>query len=548
MEDTKTHEYIYQPKPGFLLYNNLIANIEQGKIKIPQFQRKFVWDISATASLIDSILKGYPIGSFIIWKTNERLRYVRNIGDMELPETPSGEMVQYVLDGQQRMTSLFVALKGAVLKNESGATVDYSKIYVDLSAKSDEQIVITDTTDRKSDELIIVVQLINSNHKIYAKYPNYGDEIDKYRDSLRTYQFSTIEVEEAPIDIATEIFTRINVGGQALTVFEIMVAKTYDEEQKFDLAERYDQLIERLSGVNYETVSSSTVLQSVAVCIEKDCTKKKILKLDKDTFIKVWDKVISSFESAVDYFRTFYRIPVSQLLPYDSLLVPFTYYFYNHKDKPLGDQQILLQDYFWRCVITQRFSSASESKLTQDISKIDDILLNKKPEYDEGVDISVDNLKSKGYFSVGSAYIKGLLCILAYQQPKSFSDNSLVTINNSWLKMATSKNYHHFFPKAYMRKSLPEIPDWLVNHIANITIVDDFLNKRSIRDRAPSKYIAEFQKSNPNLNTTLNTHLISDPNTVGVFNNDYNLFMKKRLERFNEELKNRIVLREFDKV
>ena len=210
---------------------------------------------------------------------------------------------------------------------------------------------------------------------------------------LRTYQFSTIEVEEAPIDIATEIFTRINVGGQALTVFEIMVAKTYDEEQKFDLAERYDQLIERLSGVNYETVSSSTVLQSVAVCIEKDCTKKKILKLDKDTFIKVWDKVISSFESAVDYFRTFYRIPVSQLLPYDSLLVPFTYYFYNHKDKPLGDQQILLQDYFWRCVITQRFSSASESKLTQDISKIDDILLNKKPEYDEGVDIIPSNLE-----------------------------------------------------------------------------------------------------------------------------------------------------------
>ena len=105
-------EYIYQPKPNSLNYQNLIAKIEQGNIKIPQFQRKFVWDIDETAGLLDSILKGYPIGSFIIWKTNERLRSVRNIGGMTFPDTPAGEMVQYVLDGQQRMTSLYVALKG----------------------------------------------------------------------------------------------------------------------------------------------------------------------------------------------------------------------------------------------------------------------------------------------------------------------------------------------------------------------------------------------------------------------------------------------------
>ncbi len=99
-------EYIYQPKPDSLNYLSLITKIEQGSIKIPQFQRKFVWDIDETAGLLDSILKGYPIGSFIIWKTNERLRSVRNIGEMNFPDTPSGDMVQYVLDGQQRMDSL----------------------------------------------------------------------------------------------------------------------------------------------------------------------------------------------------------------------------------------------------------------------------------------------------------------------------------------------------------------------------------------------------------------------------------------------------------
>ena len=78
----------YQSLPGNMLYNNLISNIEQGQIKIPQFQRKFVWSIEETAGLIDSILKGYPIGTFIIWETNDRLRSVRNIGNFQFPDTP----------------------------------------------------------------------------------------------------------------------------------------------------------------------------------------------------------------------------------------------------------------------------------------------------------------------------------------------------------------------------------------------------------------------------------------------------------------------------
>ena len=127
-----------------LQYNVLISNIEQGLIKIPQFQRKFVWSLEQTANLLDSIIKGYPIGTFILWETNERLRSVRNIGDIDLPETPDGHVVQYVLDGQQRMTSLYVSMKGAKISNDGGNIIDYSEIYVDFTAEQDEPIVITD--------------------------------------------------------------------------------------------------------------------------------------------------------------------------------------------------------------------------------------------------------------------------------------------------------------------------------------------------------------------------------------------------------------------
>lgn len=73
---------MYQPIPATMQYTMLIANIEQGLIKIPQFQRQFVWSIEQSAKLLDSILKGYPIGSFILWETKERLRSIRNIGQI----------------------------------------------------------------------------------------------------------------------------------------------------------------------------------------------------------------------------------------------------------------------------------------------------------------------------------------------------------------------------------------------------------------------------------------------------------------------------------
>lgn len=71
-------------------------------------------------------------------------------------------------------------------------------------------------------------------------------------------------MKDAAIDVATETFTRLNLGGEPLSVFEIMVAKTYDVDTNFDLAEKFDALITGLQSVDYDTLSSATVLQTVS--------------------------------------------------------------------------------------------------------------------------------------------------------------------------------------------------------------------------------------------------------------------------------------------
>ncbi|MBI1876858.1 MAG: hypothetical protein HYR94_01230 [Chloroflexi bacterium] len=119
----------------------------------------------------------------------------------------------------------------------------------------------------------------------------------------------------------------------------------------------------------------------------------------------------------------------------------------------------------------------------------------------------------------------------------------MVKIDNSWLKVANSKNYHHFFPRAYLRKQGYE--NWQTNSILNITIVDDYLNKRRIQANAPSQYMKEFLKNNPDLEKTMKTHLIDDLKTFGVFGSfgrgdNYEQFLEKRGERILRELNKRL--------
>lgn len=536
------------PEPAGRTFSVLISEIEKGEIKIPQFQREFVWDLKKSAKLMDSIIKGYPIGTFIFWRTKERLRAIRNLGSFVLPELGEGEFLNFVLDGQQRLTTLFATLKGLSIER-NGKTDDFAEFYIDLDADvdEDEDIVVLEKADNRT--YIKLKDLLYGELSTLASFnEKYHPRIQAFKSRIESYSYAIVTIKDAPLDVATEIFTRINEGGKPLSVFEIMIAKTFDSERDFDLAEKYDQLRRRLQDINYETISDATVLQTVAVLLEGECKKKTILKLKKSAFIDIWDSAQSAIEDAAEYFRNVYRIPVSQLLPYKGLIVPFAYFFYRHGKKPTGLRQKYLQDFFWRVSLGTRYSSSLETKLAQDIKKIDLILDEKLPRYEWAVDVSPEFIKDNGQFSASRAYIKSILSIYAYHQPKSFIDDSLVNIGNYWLKQANSKNYHHFFPKAFLNKKLDwEYKDFYINHILNITIVDDFLNKREIGAKSPSRYMKAFKKSNKDLEATMKSHLIMDLDRFGVWSDDYSAFFDQRAKALSRDLKKRVIEQEVDR-
>ena len=537
------------PRPDSIRgYNVLINRIEEGIIRIPKFQRGFVWSIEATAKLLDSILKGYPIGSFILWETDKRVTDAKEIGGLILRPPHDGEKISYVLDGQQRIASLFVAYRGEKIRREGEKKeTDYGSIAIDLEAhqEEDEPIVVVNPN---SNRRVSLSDVLNYDYPKGKEIENeFGSEkaklVEGYKEAFHAYSFSTVVFNKSDINSAIDVFTRINTGGKKLTLFEIMSAKTYDERQRFDMQKKWKKFIGEVKKSNYGSISSSLVLNLLALTLgdgeTKECKRQVTLDLDKQKIIDSWERVTSALKESIIYCKQDLLIPVSQLLPYDALLVPLAYFFYHKERHKMSSQQSKqMQQLFWRTALSHRYSGASETRLAQDIRNVVDRILEgnceEPPKYDYRVVIEPQDLIERAASS--DSFCKAVLCLLASREPKSFCDGSKINLGDNALKSSNLKNCHHFFPKAHLkRKGISN-----ANSLMNITLISDRDNKKRIRDKAPSVYIGEFQQNgDTTIEEALETHFISRDG-FGIDEDDYNAFLQARADRICKALRAKI--------
>jgi len=178
-------------------FQELMLNVENRLVRIPDFQREFVWERSQIISLLDSIYHHYPIGSFLLWRTDEEIESYRTIGHFELNTSEKG-IVHYVLDGQQRITSLFASLKKADIKVKvNGKTVKKKlEIYFDL----DEEVFLADPFSNSELKDIYKPKRIIG---VFG-YDNYFEFLKMFKDKLEEYEYS----KEAVCGwLSEEIFT-----------------------------------------------------------------------------------------------------------------------------------------------------------------------------------------------------------------------------------------------------------------------------------------------------------------------------------------------------
>ena len=483
---------IQSPTSTFSI-GEVVEKVNNGTLKIPQFQRDFVWTLPMAASLLDSVLRRYPIGSLILWETKEKLHSEKEIGGLSLPPVPGGQCTTYVLDGQQRVTTLFAALRGLKIKR-GNKTIDFSTLIVDFTAKSGDDWVVVDSSAYKEDEKLRLNDLFSGNFKHLN--PDFAERAAQWHQQLHDAKdLSAIMLTNAPAEVATEVFERINTRGKNLTVFDVMVAKTFSKELNFDLGEKFRVLDTKFQASNFR-ISTSVVLQAACVIISKEePSRKNILAINKKCFIEGWPRVEAALDKATDYLHNNIGVPNSRLLPYEALVVAFAFVFDRMNCKPNPVQRKWLQHYFWTASLSNRYEAHVESNLAKDIKQLKKIANDELPDFEPFEFESVCGwlaIHNRGKFNLNSAYIKALMCLLHQATPRSFVDDEKVILEKVLFK-GHSKNYHHFSPKAYLKK----FDEVQADHIANITILGAEDNRR-LGAQPPHRYISHYQ---PNAQT-----------------------------------------------
>src|SRR3989344_2756226 len=262
-----------------LKLSDIVHEIEHGQLRIPRFQRDFVWERSKVIKLLDSIYKEYPIGSFFIWEADKKYNFFyRNIAELNLPKPDFYSSIRYILDGQQRATSLYAVIKGLSI---DGA--DYSQICFDFDKK--EFIV----RHHEGNYYASLKDILGDNHlKIYNKLTDRQKEIfNKCYNIFSNYPLSVIIVREKELDEASEIFERINQGGKRLSIFDLVVASTWGED--FDLKILYQELRDFLEKQGFGKIPPEVVTHTASLVIKGYCRNSYQQQLTKEELKANWE-------------------------------------------------------------------------------------------------------------------------------------------------------------------------------------------------------------------------------------------------------------------
>ena len=537
-----------RPQPIQLKLSDIENNLANGNYVIPAFQRDFVWSIEQSAKLLDSWLKGYPLGSFILWTTDEILCPIKEIGNTVIySKKDSTEKTTYILDGQQRITSIFASIRGLKVKKSS-----YEDIIINLDANPDdhETRIVTIKKEDVNFKYISFTKLLKEDafYLVENYTKEYVKKIGEIQKKINELDFSAIKIEGASIEVATEIFTRLNTGGKGLDDFDIMVAKTYrpktNELPEFHLGDKVEEYSKSIPLCYRGVADRKIMLQLVTLCLRGEVSRKAQLSITRDEMIATFDDVVKATNRAIDFCISYLKIPVWKIFAYTSVFQLYVYFFYNYNQThnlaaPSITQQQYLIDYYWRCVINERFGNATDTKTKDDVKAVINKILQGNIPEQAAVTLSVDSFKDRGEFKLNRAFIMGMVGLLMSKNPKSLSNNSLVCFDSSWISKSQKNNYHHFFPRNMEGNTWTNEP---VNNICNIILQDASTNQVEIGNRRPSDYIGEFLKTNAILCDTLKEHLINDICDYDILNDNFDMFINKRASAFIEELKTRLII------
>ncbi len=520
-----------------------LDDLKNQNYQIPTFQRDVVWEKENVKKLWDSIYKFYPLGSILVWKTDLKLQNHRQIGGHKIAdENFSRTEYQYLLDGQQRTTSLLTSLYGGNIEGKEGFN---PSLYIDLTITSDDDVddesyksrfLYWDEIDDRNgtfkrnvgrnkkynDGLIVklldvkqdfenIQQKIVNHSEVNQQYNHpYWTELRRVQQVLSNYRLSFIELKGIQVAEVCQIFERINQAGKPLDIFDIVVAKTFrpvsSNDNGFYLRDLIDDFKET-NNSNFLKISDFDYLQIIAILIRenieesgvRNITPRYLNDIKTEQIETIWEGTKKAILKTFDFFENTLNIKGPQLIPYRYFYLTIANYFYQNQNPNYA----FLKQYFW-------FNSMHRNDLlsnTTDINNHINFLNKEKNNEDYQFDrflIDRNDLRNASYSSKGT-YSRAILSLFANKQPKDWKYTDRNVIVDNFFFTTDKPNLHHIFPTNYITNN-PGKNELNNNSLMNIAYLTQITNLE-ISDKNPLDYIKGYDQ-NPDFEEVIKSHML----------------------------------------
>lgn len=474
-----------------LSIRKIIDKISSGEVRIPSFQRGFVWEPEAVAFLMDSLFKGYPIGAVLLWRTKEQLINERQLGRFTLPAPAKDYPIDYVLDGQQRLTSIFSVFQTDLTPSDD---LNWKDIYyiIGKGRQSQEAQFVPLSPDEvdlaKHFPLSVLFDSVKYRRATETLDDDTKQEIDKLQEVFKEITVPVQLMETDDKNIVAIVFERVNRTGVPLNSFQLLTAWSWSTD--FDLQEKLDELSEELAGCGFDGIADdqNLLLKCFTGYILNDTSPGALMDLNGDMIRDNFEAIKNGLKSTIDFLKQQLNLYSIQYMPYPAMIVSLVKFFGSGRTNGqlyTDRQRRQLIKWFWRSCFSRRYSSGVNDAHKVDLSAM------AKLRTDENTDICTFKCDIStafflsNQFSISSVNTKTFITMLASNAPQSFISGAKVDLSIT-LKQASSKEFHHIFPDKYLQRGGKEKKD--IYPLANFCFLNNADNQK-IKDKAPSDYV-----------------------------------------------------------
>ena len=508
---------------------NLLFQIDNGVLALPKFQRGYVWKRADVSDLMLSLYKGYPVGNLLVWDTPAHTEDVK--GGQQL----AAGVNKLLLDGQQRITSLYGIFRGSKPDFSDGDPKAFLDLYFNVE---DEAFEFYSSKMKNDPHWVSVTELLQAKNGVFEFTPRYkmnkqneyGARLGKITGLMqKSFYIENVSSEDKTLDDVVEIFNKVNSGGRTLSKGDLALAKisAYWPQARETMQAHFDEWHKNGYRINDYQYKFDWLLR----CINAILTgHSDFAELDRHGFTaadiqKGLHRAKKQIDSALNRIAWRLGLDHRQVLGSPNAL-PAILRLLEKEGSDLGDEdRDKLLYWFVHSMLWGRYSGAVETSIRQDIVAIDD--------NDNAISALIQQLRqNRGSLRIEPHDFAGWnrgdrFYSMLYMLTRVFGTRDLgegIGLKKGLQGADFQLELHHIFPKAQLYKY--GYPRREVNAVANFTFLFRKTN-REIHSKLPEDYFPDYKAKHSGV---LASHWIADDRHLWKIEN-YRDFLAERRKR-----------------